>query len=265
MNDEPVLQLSGQAPGRVAAPAADRASAREAAPAAGDGAGSAVGEDGADAAQQARLVREELALVAALQERDSKREAQAYERLVRTYGAQLLTVARHLLGSEADAHDVLQEAFLNIFLHIGSFAGDSRLLTWMHRIVVNAALMRLRSQRRKAEHSIEELLPTYREDGHQVRDTLPWRPTAASELEDQQTRALVRRSIDQLPEAYRTVLILRDIQELDTQETAQIMGLSQGAVKVRLHRARQALRALLEPYFIDRAEGRSGPDSAAGQ
>lgn len=203
-------------------------------------------------------VQEEGALVAALKERDPKKEAQAYERLVRTYGAQLLAVARNLLSTEADAQDVVQEAFLSIFLHIGTFAGDSRLLTWMHRIVVNAALMRLRTQRRKAEQPIDELLPTYLEDGHQVSDTLPWRSPVACELEDAQTRTLVREAIDKLPESYRIVLILRDIQELDTQETAQIMGLSQGAVKVRLHRARQALRSLLEPHFSEVAAGGIG-------
>lgn len=210
------------------------------------------------AAGDPRSLSEEIALIAALRDHDPKKESQAYERLVRTYGAQLLTVARQLLISEADAQDVLQETFLSIFLHIGTFAGDSRLLTWMHRIVVNAALMRLRTQRRKAEQPIDELLPSYREDGHQVSDTLPWRASVASELEDEQTRALVRQAIDKLPETYRTVLVLRDIQELDTLETAQLLGLTQGAVKVRLHRARQALRKLLEPHFIDLAAGRSG-------
>lgn len=209
-----------------------------------------------DGAREAQLRAEEAELVAALQGRDARKDAQAYERLVRTYGQPLLAVARQLLSCEADAHDVLQEAFLSIFLHIGSFAGDARLLTWMHRIVVNAALMRLRTQRRKAEQPIDELLPNYLEDGHQTRDTLPWRPTVCSELEDLQTRALVRGAIDRLPLSYRTVLVLRDIQELDTEETAKIMGLTQGAVKVRLHRARQALRTLLEPHFIDPETGR---------
>lgn len=230
---------------------APRAAARAAARAAVSAPVPVVGPAPEDAAREAELRAEEAELVAALQSRDLKRDAQAFERLVRTYGQPLLAVARQLLSCDADAHDVLQEAFLSIFLHIGSFAGDARLLTWMHRIVVNAALMRLRTQRRKAEQPIDELLPAYLEDGHQVRDTLPWRATASSELEDLQTRALVRSAIDRLPLSYRTVLILRDIQELDTEETAKIMGLTQGAVKVRLHRARQALRTLLEPHFID--------------
>jgi len=228
-----------------------RAAARALARATGAAPSARSGPAAADGAREARLRAEEAELVAALQSRDVKKDAQAYERLVRTYGQPLLAVARQLLSCEADAHDVLQEAFLSIFLHIGSFAGDARLLTWMHRIVVNAALMRLRAQRRKAEQPIEELLPNYLEDGHQERDTLPWRATVSSELEDLQTRALVRNAIDRLPLSYRTVLVLRDIQELDTEETAKIMGLTQGAVKVRLHRARQALRTLLEPHFID--------------
>lgn len=248
-------ERSSDAP-RAAARAAARAAVSAPVPVAGAA---------ADGAREAQLRAEEAELVAALQSRDLKRDAHAYERLVRTYGQPLLAVARQLLSCDADAHDVLQEAFLSIFLHIGSFAGDARLLTWMHRIVVNAALMRLRTQRRKAEQPIDELLPAYLEDGHQVRDTLPWRPTVSSELEDLQTRALVRGAIDRLPLSYRTVLILRDIQELDTEETAKIMGLTQGAVKVRLHRARQALRTLLEPHFIDLelAQGPRGPGKAA--
>ncbi len=228
-----MVRAAGSAPSAASGPAGPAAPASE------------------DSAREAQLRAEEAELVAALQSRDVKKDAQAYERLVRTYGQPLLAVARQLLSCDADAHDVLQEAFLSIFLHIGSFAGDARLLTWMHRIVVNAALMRLRTQRRKAEQPIDELLPSYLEDGHQVHDTLPWRATVSSELEDLQTRALVRGAIDRLPLSYRTVLVLRDIQELDTEETAKIMGLTQGAVKVRLHRARQALRTLLEPHFID--------------
>lgn len=194
----------------------------------------------------------ESALIAGLR----KRDRQACERLVRQYGAPFLHVARRFVGSEADARDVLQDAFLSIFQGIDRFAGDSRLSTWMHRIVVNAALMRLRSRRSKPETSLDDLMPKFKEDGHQVKDTQPWRPSASAELEDKQTRAMVRGAIERLPEMYRTVLLLRDIEELDTEETAQLLGITPGAVKVRLHRARQALRALLEPHFaVAEAEG----------
>lgn len=173
----------------------------------------------------------------------------AYERLVRTHGGRLLAVARRLLSNEDDARDALQEAFLSAFRAIGSFHEGARLSTWLHRIVINAALMKLRSRRRKPEEPIDNLLPTFLEDGHRENAGPAWKETTESVLQQQETRVLVRECIDRLPESYRTVLLLRDIEELDTEEAAQLLGISPNAVKIRLHRARQALRTLLDPYF----------------
>ncbi|MGH9429472.1 MAG: sigma-70 family RNA polymerase sigma factor [Terriglobia bacterium] len=177
----------------------------------------------------------------------------AYEQLVRTYSGRLLAVTRRLLRSEEDAKDALQDAFLSAFRALHTFEEGSLLSTWLHRVAVNAALMKLRTRRRKPEDSIEDLLPKYledghREDGHMGNPTKPWKEPEAL-LERQETRVLVRECIDRLPESYRTVLLLRDIEELDTEETAQIIGISSNAVKIRLHRARQALRTLLDPHF----------------
>jgi RNA polymerase sigma-70 factor (ECF subfamily) len=174
---------------------------------------------------------------------------EAYERLVRAYGGRLLAVARRFLPSEDDARDALQEAFLSAFRAIGNFQEGARVSTWLHRIVINAALMKLRSRRRKPEESIDNLLPTFLEDGHRENAGPAWKETAESALQQRETRTLVRECIDRLPENYRTVLVLRDIEELDTEEAAQLLGLSPNAVKIRLHRARQALRTLLDPYF----------------
>jgi RNA polymerase sigma-70 factor (ECF subfamily) len=181
------------------------------------------------------------AYLAALRARDPE----AVERLVRTESPRLLAVARRLLRNEADAQDALQEAFLSAFEGLGRFQGGSSLSTWLHRIVVNAALMKIRSRRRKPEGSIEDLLPGFLEDGHHEVHPRPW-PAADSLLERREVRALVRASIDRLPSSYRTVLMLRDIEELDTAETARLLGLTPTTVKVRLHRARQALRTLLD-------------------
>jgi len=177
----------------------------------------------------------------------------AYERLVRTYGGRLLTVARRFLPSEDDARDALQDAFLSAFRAIGNFQEGARVSTWLHRIVINAALMKLRSRRRKPEEIIDELLPTFSEDGHRENAGPAWKETAESVLQQQETRALVRACIDRLPESYRTVLLLRDIEELDTEETARLLDVSPNAVKIRLHRARQALRTLLDPHFREDA------------
>ena len=161
----------------------------------------------------------------------------------------MLAMARRFLPSEEDARDAVQDAFLSAFRSIGRFEGQARLSTWLHRIVVNAALMKLRTRRRKPEQSIEELLPGFLEDGHLARPAVEWRKPAEDPVEREQLRALLRDSIDQLPEGYRNVILLRDIEEFDTEETAKMLKLSAAAVKTRLHRARLALRGLLEPHL----------------
>jgi len=198
------------------------------------------------------------ALVARLRAGD----AQAFEMLVRQHGGRMLATARRMMPNEDDARDVVQEALLSAFRSIQAFEGAARLSTWLHRIVVNAALMKLRSRRRRREESIEELLPRFDEDGHFAEPVAPWEAEAEALLEGRETRAMVRRAIDRLPENYRTVLVLRDIEELDTEETAAALGIQPNAVKTRLHRARQALRTLLEREMHGQANGNGSPGSS---
>ena len=172
-----------------------------------------------------------------------------FEDLVRRFGPRLLAVARRMLRNEEDARDAVQDGFLSAFRFMGSFAWQSAPETWLHRIVVNAALMKLRSRRRKPETSIEELLPQFLEDGHHQKHVHEWSASPERQLGQRESQAIVRACIDRLPESHRTVLLLRDVEELTTEETAQSLGISEGAVKVRLHRARLALRGLLAPYF----------------
>jgi RNA polymerase sigma-70 factor (ECF subfamily) len=176
-------------------------------------------------------------------------DADAFEACVRTYCGQMLIVARRILRNEEDANDAVQDAFLSAFKGINQFKGQSQLGTWLHRIVVNAALGRLRSIQRHPETSIEALLPHFGEGEHQVDPPVPWKAAPETNMQGQETRALVQRCIGQLPQTYRIVLLLRDIEGLATEETAQIIGASIAVVKTRLHRARQALRTLLDPYF----------------
>ena len=173
----------------------------------------------------------------------------AFVKLVDLYSGRLLAVARRLLNQEQDAQDALQDAFISAFRGLATFDGKSTLATWLHRIAVNAALMKLRSKRRKPEQPIEELLPKYYDDGHRQNPGPAWKVTAAEILEKAETRELVHRCIAQLPDSYRIVLVLRDIEELDTSTVANHLGIEAGAVKIRLHRARQALRTLLDPHF----------------
>lgn len=172
-----------------------------------------------------------------------------FEDLVRRESPRLLAVARRLLRHEEDARDAVQDAFVSALRSLDGFSGRCQLSTWLHRITVNAALMKLRTRRRKPEDPIEPLLPSFLEDGHHARHPREWRDDAEALVACREEREFVRGAIDRLPESYRTVLLLRDIEELDTTEVAAFLGVSDNVVSVRLHRARQALRALLEPRF----------------
>ena len=170
----------------------------------------------------------------------------AFEELVRSHGGRLLSVARRFLGSSEDAQDAVQEAFIRAFKAIHTFEERAQLQTWLHRILVNTALMKLRERRRKPEDSIDDLLPTFASDGHQTVESREWSDAL---LERKETAGIVRDAIAKLPEPYRIVLMLRDLEERDTAETARILGTTTTVVKVRLHRARQALRTLLDREF----------------
>jgi RNA polymerase sigma-70 factor (ECF subfamily) len=186
---------------------------------------------------------------AALLERLRAGEADAFEEVVRENTPRMLVVARRMLRQEQDAEEVVQEAFLSAFRAMDRFAGGSRISTWLHRITVNAALMRLRSRRRRPETPIEELLPHFLEDGHHAEPPAAWRWSGEDLLQRKEAREAVRAGIEKLPENYRNVLILRDIEELDTAEVAELLDITTGAVKTRLHRARQALHELIDPVL----------------
>lgn len=176
-------------------------------------------------------------------------DERAFERLVREQGPRLLAVSRRFLRNEEDARDAVQDAFLSAFRSLAKFERTSKISTWLHRIAVNCCLMRLRTRRRKPEEPIEDFLPQFAEDGHQVHPSFSWKGSAETLLEEGETRRIVRDAIDRLPESYRTVLLLRDIEELTTEETAGLLDVSENAVKIRLHRARQALRGILDAHF----------------
>ena len=177
-------------------------------------------------------------------------DERACEALVRRHGGRMLAVARRFLRTEEDSADAVQDAFLSAFRSLDGFEGKAALGTWLHRIVVNVCLMRLRARSRRREVRIDDLLPTFDETSHHSRPVRPWGDHALARLARAETCAQVRACIEELPEPYREVLLLRDIEELDTEQTAQHLGINPGAVKTRLHRARQALRTLLEPVVL---------------
>jgi RNA polymerase sigma-70 factor (ECF subfamily) len=182
------------------------------------------------------------ALLAQLRSGDER----AFSALVRRESGKLLAVARRILRSEEEAQDAVQDALLSAFQNLHRFEGNARLSTWLHRITVNAALMRLRSKKRRREDAIDDLLPGFAEDGHHLAPVQSFHEGAEDEIASAQMAAIVRAAIDELPESHRVVLVLRDIEGLDTAEAAAALGIGPDAAKMRLHRARQALRTLLE-------------------
>jgi RNA polymerase sigma-70 factor (ECF subfamily) len=203
--------------------------------------------DAPSAGHQAALSKPSAADEAELLGRLRAGDERAFEVLIRESTPHLLEVARRYFRCESDAEDAVQDAFLSAFRAIDRFEGGSRLSTWLHRITINACLMKLRASSRRPAESIEDLLPTFDETGHHVRTPTTWR--AGETLEAAEMRELVRSCIDRLPEPFRMALMLRDIEGLETKEAAEMLGLTEAALKTRLHRARQALRTLLDPIM----------------
>ncbi|MBV8546793.1 MAG: sigma-70 family RNA polymerase sigma factor [Acidobacteria bacterium] len=172
----------------------------------------------------------------------------AFEELVNHHAGPLLAVTRRILRNEEEARDAVQETFVAAFRGISAFQSESRVSTWLHRIAVNCALMKLRIRVRR-EADVDALLPHFRPDGHQDHSSVSWSESAEEILQREQSCALVRQCIDQLPEPYRVVLVLRDIEQLPADVVAEKLQITRDNLKVKLHRARQALRTLLDPHM----------------
>ncbi len=171
------------------------------------------------------------------------------ETLVRDNIGWMISVAQRLLGDRALAEDAVQEAFISAFRGLDDFENRASLKTWLHRITINAALMKLRKIKRRSEQSIDGYQPEFDEYGCRIEP--PWKHVESVEdiLESEQRRTQVHAAIDKLPGNYRIVLLLRDIEGYSTDEVAQMLGLSGSNVKIRLHRARAALKKLIEPLL----------------
>jgi len=174
-------------------------------------------------------------------------DASAFEVLVKRYQARVFGLACRLTGSEDDAADVLQDAFLQAFRHLGSFRGEARFGTWLYRIATNAALMHRRSRARRPAEPLDAFLPAFDDAG--VHRATPEELRVASRVEellDRQSLARkAREAVDRLPESYRTAFVLRDLEDLPTGEVAEVLGIEPAAVRQRVHRARLLLRGYL--------------------
>jgi RNA polymerase sigma-70 factor (ECF subfamily) len=185
--------------------------------------------------------------------RVAQHDHQAFEALMRRHNSRLFRVARAILKDEADAEDALQDAYLDAYRHIGDFRADAQLGTWLTRIVVNHALMRLRRYRRNGivvPFRAERLDDSHPED--EVRDDKTESPSAAALRGE--IRRLLERRIDELPVAYRTVFVMREVEDMSVAETARSLSIPASTVRTRLFRARALLRASLS-RDVDMATG----------
>jgi RNA polymerase sigma-70 factor (ECF subfamily) len=171
----------------------------------------------------------------------------AFEQLVKRYDRNVFRIAQHITQNREDAEDVVQDAFLKAFQNLGQFQGQSKFYTWLVRIAVNEALMRLRRRRPERMVSIDEDVQT--EEDSIPREIADWSPNPEQLYNQGELKEILQKTIQGLPESFRTVFILRDVEGLSTEETADALGLSVPAVKSRLLRARLQLRERLTKYF----------------
>jgi RNA polymerase sigma-70 factor, ECF subfamily len=196
-------------------------------------------------------VTEELALVQAAKRGDDS----AFEELVRRYDRNVFRIAQHITQNREDAEDVVQEAFLKAYGNLQQFQEQSKFYTWLVRIAVNEALMKLRRRRPERMVSLDEEVKT--EDDSVPREVADWTPNPEQMYNQAELRDILTRTIQGSPAGFRTVFVLRDVEGLSTEETAQALDLSIPAVKSRLLRARLQLRDRLSRYFQKRASGDS--------
>jgi RNA polymerase sigma-70 factor (ECF subfamily) len=188
-----------------------------------------------------------------LVERARNKDFGAFEQLLDRYEDKIFRLAYRFVRNETEAKEVLQDTFLSIWRKLDTFKGDAQFGSWLYRVAANTALMRLRAQRRHPEVSTEELPVGYLDNYGQLPPAGEnWARRPDDELQSDELRRHIQSAVDQLPEIYRTVFLLRDVEGLSTEETGEILGISVPTVKTRLHRARIALRDTISGYFNKR-------------
>ena len=194
-------------------------------------------------------VSDELALVQAAKAGD----VSAFEQLVKRYDRNVFRIAQHITQNREDAEDVVQDAFLKAYENLEQFQGQSKFYTWLVRIAVNEALMKLRRRRPERMVSLDEEVKT--EEDSIPREVADWSPNPEQLYSQSELRDILGKTIQGLPPSFRTVFVLRDVEGLSTEETAEALDLSIPAVKSRLLRARLQLRERLNRYFKKRQSG----------
>jgi RNA polymerase sigma-70 factor (ECF subfamily) len=182
-------------------------------------------------------------------------EKELFHELIRPYERMVYLTLLAIVKNEAEAEDAAQEAVISSYRHLGSFRGDAKFSTWLTTIAINEGRKRLRKAKNAAEESIEEEVEG-QEGDYTPAPLTDWREVPLEALERKELREALREAVAKLPDLYRHVFILRDLEELNIEETAQAMGISVSVVKVRLHRARIMLQKRLVPYLKTTAPAR---------
>lgn len=171
----------------------------------------------------------------------------AFEELVKKYEQKIYNLALRLTSNPEEAGDILQETFLKAYRSLNSFKGEANFSTWLYRIAMNIALMRKRKEKGKVFESLDRILPTA--EGELHKEIPDWSTNPEAEIENKEVRNILTNALASLPDDYRAVLVLRDIQNLSNKEVSEILKLSIPTVKSRLHRARLFLREKVSKYF----------------
>ena len=171
----------------------------------------------------------------------------AFNELVQRYDRKIFRLAKHITQNDEDAEDVLQETFLKAYEHLGDFQGQSKFYTWIVRIAVNESLMKLR--KRKSDRTVPLDEPVETGEDTVVREIAVWEDNPEQKYSREELATILEEAVDTLRPAFRTVFVLRDIEEMSTEETAETLGISVPAVKSRLLRARLQLRERLTRFF----------------
>jgi RNA polymerase sigma-70 factor (ECF subfamily) len=171
------------------------------------------------------------------------------ETVFRDYAPRVYSVARRMMGNDADAEDVTQDVLLQVIRKLDTFRGEAQFPTWLHRVTVNTALAHRGKRARREEREVHDPLQQFRENGHHASPVRRWDMEPDEQAISQETRQLIEQAIAEMPEIYRDVYVLADVEGLSNPEIGEMLGLSVPAVKSRLHRGRLILRNALAPHF----------------
>jgi RNA polymerase sigma-70 factor (ECF subfamily) len=175
------------------------------------------------------------------------------EEIFRKYASRVYNLARRMLGNDADAEDVTQDVFVQVLRNLPTFRGEAAFSTWLYRIAVNTTLTYRRKRAVRKAYSLAEPFQEFADNGEHRRPLRRWAPGPEQLALDREAHQLIEKAIGQLPEMYRDVYVLADVEGLPNADIADMLGLSVAAVKSRLHRARLLMRTLLAPYFEEKS------------